>query len=308
MFAKGARLVSGIGGSSGGVCVASGMDNLARIGREDLPEGRDARSRPSALGSELMAATDADGESDAPLNALRRLEVLGELSDGLAHDFNNLLAIILANLERLMERSQDPELQHQVTTAHDAAKRGERLVRSLLSFAHRKPLGRNRLDLNGVIRDMEALLVHCLGPQIRLVTLLDPAACPIDAEASRTEMAILNLAVNARDAMPKGGILRVETANRTLSGEHDGLRGAFVALTVADTGCGMSPEVLARAFEPRFTTKPAGTGLGLPMVRSLAKRVCGTVTLESAAGKGTIVTVYLPRCQSPMDAARTARQ
>jgi two-component system, NtrC family, sensor kinase len=309
-LAKGAR-VSSIDSSLGGLCFASGIENLAQIGLDNLSDARGARSRPSALRHEATAKGNGeDAVTDAPLRALRRLEVLGALTDGLAHDFNNLLTIILGNLERLMDRSEDPELQHQVNTAHDAAKRGERLIRSLQSFARSKPADGEPLDLNGVIRDMEALLVHCLAPRIRLVTRLDADPCLVEADASQIEMAILNLAVNARDAMPEGGTLCIETAIRILSGEYDGLGGGFIALTVADTGCGMSPEVLARAFEPHFTTKPKGkgTGLGLPTVRDLAKRGNGTVTIESAPGKGTTVTVYLPQSQSGADAGTAAKR
>jgi signal transduction histidine kinase len=305
-FAKGARIASSIDGSLGGLCFASDIEKLARIDLDEFPDARGARSRPPATAK----AETEEGAGEARLGPLRRLEVLGELTDGLAHDFNNLLTIILANLERLMDRAEDPELQHQANTAHDAAKRGERLIRSLLSFAQSNPADRGQLDLNAVIRDMEPLLVHCLGLRVQLETRLDADACLVEADASQTEMAILNLAVNARDAMPEGGVLRIETASRTLGGEHDGLHGAFIALTVADTGCGMSPEVLARAFEPHFTTKPKGkgTGLGLPTVRGLAKRVHGTVTIESTLGQGTTVTVYLPRGRSAADAAIAARR
>jgi signal transduction histidine kinase len=226
-----------------------------------------------------------------------RLEALGRLTEGLAHDFNNLLTIILANLERAKDQAEDPELQRRVYAAHDAAKRGERLVKSFLLFARSQPANCRVLDLNALIRNMEPLLTHCLGPNIKLTTLLDPNAWPVETDPSQTEMAILNLAVNARDATPRDGQLRIETANVMLSGEYDGLCGVFVALTIVDTGCGMSPAVLARVFDPFFTTKPAGrgTGLGLSTVGSFAKQFRGTVTIESELGRGTSVTIYLPR-------------
>lgn len=297
-LAKDTRFLPRIDASLGAICVTS-MKDLPEAGLDDRAEARGDRARPSPLRLQAMAESDGDA-SGARLNPVRRLEVLGELTDGLAHDFNNLLTIILGNLERLMDGSQDPVLQHQVNTAHDAAKRGERLVQSLLSFARSKPVERSALDINDVVRDMEPLLVHCLGPQIELATRLDADVCPVEVDASQLEMAVLNLAVNARDAMAGGGVLRIETASRMLSGQYDGLRGSFIALIMADTGCGMSPEVLARAFEPHFTTKPKGrgTGLGLPTVRGLAKRAHGTVTIESAPGNGTKVTVYLPRSPS----------
>jgi signal transduction histidine kinase len=225
------------------------------------------------------------------------LEALGRLTEGLAHDFNNLLTIILANLERAKDQAEDPELQRRVYAAHDAAKRGERLVKSFLLFARSQPANCRVLDLNALIRNMEPLLTHCLGPNIKLTTLLDPNAWPVETDPSQTEMAILNLAVNARDATPRDGQLRIETANVMLSGEYDGLCGVFVALTIVDNGCGMSPAVLARVFDPFFTTKPAGrgTGLGLSTVGSFAKQFRGTVTIESELGRGTSVTIYLPR-------------
>jgi signal transduction histidine kinase len=294
---KGARLSSGNKGSLGRLCFASGNEDV-------LGTDRGGRSHNSHIGLERTRKSDVNGDpSDARVNSSPRPEVLVELVDSLAHDFNNLLTIIMVNLERSLDRSLDPELQRHLTTTYDAAKRGERLVQSLLSSARRKPGARDPLDLNGLIRNMEALLVHCLGPRIKLMMRLDPDACPVDADASQAEMAILNLAVNARDAMPQGGVLRIETAGRTLSGEYDGLQGGFVALTVADTGCGMAPEVLARAFEPHFTTKSKGRGMGLGLatVRRLAKRVDGTVSIESAPGTGTAVTVYLPRSRTPGD-------
>ena len=283
-----------------GFCVASSMENQARLDVHDFADACDTAPCVPPLRQAVVVDAAADDDmGDAPPSPARRLEVLGDLADGLAHDFNNLLTIILGNLERLMDRSQDPELRRRVNMAREAAIRGERLIRSLLSFAQCRPVERNLLNLNSVIRDMEPLLVHCLEPRVQLITRLD-ADAPVEADMSQTEMAILNLAVNARDAMAGNGVLRIETANRTLSGEHDGLHGCFIALTVTDTGSGMSPEVLARAFEPYFTTKPdgRGTGLGLSTVRDFAKRVRGTVAIESALGRGTTVTVYLPRGSS----------
>lgn len=278
---------------------ASGMADRASLDVHDFADARGTGTCAPPLRSAAMPDVD-DDMGDARPGPVRRVEVLGDLTDSLAHDFNNLLTIILGNLERLMDRAPDPELRRRVNMAHDAAKRGERLIRSLLSFARHRPVEGNVVDLNGVIRDMEPLLVHCLGPRIHLIINLDADACPVEVDMSQMEAAILNLAVNARDAMPQNGVLRVETANRTLSGEHGGLRGRFIALTVTDTGSGMSPEVLARAFEPYFTTKPdgRGTGLGLPMVRGFAERLRGTVAIESELGKGTTVTVYLPRSSS----------
>jgi signal transduction histidine kinase len=246
--------------------------------------------------AKIAACEPADDKSyDLSLH----LEALGSLAEGLAHDFNNLLTIIIGNLEQLEARAQDAQLQRQVSTAHQAAKCGERLVKSLLSFAHRQRVACRVLDLNAVIRDMRPLLTHCLGPRVKLVTALDAHLWPVDADASRAEMALLNLAMNARDAMPGGGTLRVATANVMRTGRRGDLEDPFVALTVADTGCGMSPEVLQRAGEPFFTTKPGrGTGLGLAMVHAFVSQFHGTVALDSGLGKGTSVTIYLPCSRS----------
>jgi signal transduction histidine kinase len=247
----------------------------------------------------------AEGAGDFPggvaADPSLRLETLGKLTDGFAHDFNNLLTIILGNLEQLQDHAQDAEFRRQVTMAHHAAKCGERMVKSLLSFARCQP-GCRAIDINMVVRDMEPLLKHCLGSRIRVVMALDPDVHLVEADISRSEMALLNLTVNARDAMAGVGTLGIATANVVLSGDYEGLRGAFVALSVTDTGCGMPPEVLARAGEPFFTTKPAGrgTGLGLSMIRRFVKQAGGAVKLESECGKGTAVTIYLPCSPLPL--------
>ena len=233
-----------------------------------------------------------------------RLEALGRLTGAVAHDFNNLLTIIVGNLEWLRDGSPDAFVQHGAKAALDAAVRGERLVQSLLAFARRRPLCHRVFDLNATIRDMEPLLRQSLGMSIELMPVLAPDVWPVETDVSQTEMAVLNLVVNARDAMPDGGVLRIDTANVRLTGEHDGLHGTFVALTVADTGCGMSPDVLARAFEPFFTTKAEGqgTGLGLSMVYGLARQSRGTAVICSEPGEGTAVTIFLPRSLAPVGA------
>jgi signal transduction histidine kinase len=230
-----------------------------------------------------------------------RLEALGQLTGVVAHDFNNLLTIIVGNLERLRDGSHDAFVQHGAKAALDAAVRGEKLVQSLLAFARRGPLCHRVLDLNRTIRDMVPLLRQSLGASIELIPALAPNVWPVATDVNQTEMAVLNLVVNARDAMPDGGMLRIETANVRLNGEHGGLHGIFVALTVADTGCGMSPEVLAHAFEPFFTTKAEGngTGLGLGTVYGFARRSFGTATIRSEPATGTAVTIYLPRSLAP---------
>jgi signal transduction histidine kinase len=271
-------------------------------GMKKLGEYRFVRSSERAT---VLPVTRPDiNTREAALERSLRLEALGRLTGSVAHDFNNLLTIIVGNLEQLRDRSHDAFVQHGAKAALDAAVRGEKLVQSLLAFARRRPLCHRVFDLNAMIRDMDPLLRQSLGANIELIPALAPGVWPVETDVSQTEMAVLNLVVNARDAMPEGGVLRIETANVMLTGERDGLHGIFVALTVADTGCGMSPEVLARAFEPFFTTKAEGkgTGLGLSMVYGFARQSRGTAAIRSEPNEGTAVTIYLPRSVAPLGA------
>jgi signal transduction histidine kinase len=232
-----------------------------------------------------------------------RLEALGQLTGAVAHDFNNLLTIIVGNLEHLRDGSRDAFVQRGAKAALDAAMRGEKLVRSLLAFARQGPLSHRVFDLNATIRDLVPLLRQSLGANIELIPALASNALPVETDMSQTEMAVLNLVVNARDAMPDGGRLRIDTANVRLTGEH-GLHGIFVALTVTDTGYGMTPEVLSRAFEPFFTTKADGhgTGLGLSMVYGFARQSLGSAAIRSEPGRGAAVSIYLPRSSARLGA------
>jgi signal transduction histidine kinase len=181
--------------------------------------------------------------------------------------------------------------------AQEATDRGANAVRSMLSFSRQQPLRSEVFDLNATLGGMESLLRQAIGAGIRLDIVLAPAPCWTEADQNQTELAILNLALNARDAMPQGGTLTVTTTVVRLAGEPDGLTGDFVALAVKDTGAGMHPEVQARVFEPFFTTKEPGkgTGLGLSMVYGFAKQSHGAVTIDSTVGRGTSVVLYLPR-------------
>ena len=261
-------------------------------------------ARPSERATALAVTPPDMNAREAAHERSLRLEALGRLTGSVAHDFNNLLTVIVGNLEQLRDYSEDAFVQHGARAALEAAVRGERLVHSLLAFARRRPLCHRVFDLNAMIRDMEPLLRQSLGTNIELVPALAPGVWPVETDVSQTEMAVLNLVVNARDAMPDEGVLRIETANVVLAGERDGLHGIFVALTVADTGCGMPPEVLAHAFDPFFTTKAdgKGTGLGLSMVYGFARQSRGTAVIRSQANAGTSVTIYLPRSVTPFGA------
>ena len=245
------------------------------------------------LGAEAQRRATVESE----LRQAQKMESLGQLTGNVAHDFNNLLAIVLSNLELVCGQPGDARNPARVESALAAGLRGKDLVASLLSFARKQPLIVRPFDLRSVFADMEVLLRQAVGPAITLRIDLAPDLHPVETDMGQTEMAILNLVVNARDAMPRGGVLRIAGRNVALNGECEGLVGEFVALAVADTGVGMPPDVLARVFEPFFTTKEPGkgTGLGLSAVFGFVKQSRGATTINSRPGEGTVVTVYLPR-------------
>jgi signal transduction histidine kinase len=230
-----------------------------------------------------------------------------------AHDFNNLLTVLQGCLDMLSGRQQDPKLQARVEMALATIDRAEKLTSQLLAFARRQPLTVERVDLNNLLNRMAELLARTVGSGIKVETDLPPELWPVDVDATQLELAVINLAINSRDAMPSGGVLRVRTFNTTLPerASNEGLKagGDFVGLEISDTGTGMPPEVLARAFEPLFTTKgPAkGTGLGLSMVYGFARQSGGSATIRSEVGRGTAVTLLLPRgkVEAPADERTT---
>jgi PAS domain S-box-containing protein len=232
---------------------------------------------------------------------LQRMEALGQLTGGIAHDFNNLLTIITGNHE-LLEFEIDTDMQRDLLRrANDAAMMGARLTARLLTFARRRPLDAVLIDLNEQVLGMMDLLRRTLGETISLTASLAPNLWVVRSDLSEIESAVLNLAINARDAMPSGGKLILETRNveladSDLAGEVGVLPGRYVRLSVSDTGSGMPPDVLARAFEPFFSTKQAGkgTGLGLSVIYGFAKQSNGHVSIYSEVGRGTTVNVYLP--------------
>jgi signal transduction histidine kinase len=239
-------------------------------------------------------------EIEARLRRSQKLEALGELTGGVAHDVGNLLTPIIGNLQLLQRGLDRPELMSLVGNALSAAELGRGLVTSLLTFARRQPQVLITLDVNAVMVTMQPLLLQSLGSKGTLVLRPGPALWPVEADAAQLEVAVLNLVVNARDALADHGIVTIATKNVTLAGENgepDRLTGDFVALSVADNGSGMTADVLARVFEPFFTTKEPGkgTGLGLAMVYGFAKQSGGEVAVNSAVGMGTSVTIYLPR-------------
>jgi two-component system, NtrC family, sensor kinase len=240
-------------------------------------------------------------QAEAELLQAQKVEALGQLTGGVAHDFNNLLTVLQGCLEMLSGRQQSDQLQARVDTALRTVERGERLTGQLLAFARRQPLARATIDLNAQLRRMTELLVRTVGSGIAIHTDLAPDLWLVDADATQLELAVINLAINARDAMPGGGELGIRTFNRAVSPEsaleQPTKIGDFVALEISDTGHGMPPEAVARAFEPFFTTKEAGkgTGLGLSMVYGFARQSGGSASIRSEIGRGTAVTLLLPR-------------
>jgi PAS domain S-box-containing protein len=235
------------------------------------------------------------------LHQAQKLEALGQLTGGIAHDFNNLLTVLQGCLEMLSGRQQSDQLQARVDTALRTVERGEKLTGQLLAFARRQPLARTTIDLNAQLRRMTQLLVRTVGGGIAIHTDLAPDLWLVDADATQLELAVINLAINAGDAMPGGGELGIRTFNRAVSHEsaleQPTKVGDFVGLEISDTGHGMPPEAVARAFEPFFTTKEAGkgTGLGLSMVYGFARQLGGFASIRSEIGRGTAVTLLLPR-------------
>jgi PAS domain S-box-containing protein len=238
------------------------------------------------------------------LRQSQKMEAVGQLTGGLAHDFNNLLTGITGSLELLSTRVSQGrlgELDRYIGAAQGAAKRAAILTHRLLAFSRRQTLDPKPVDANRLIAEMEELLRRAAGPAVHIEVVGSAGAWPILADANQLENALLNLCINARDAMPKGGRITIETTNKWLDAwtgkERDLVPGQYLALCVTDTGMGMSPDVIARAFDPFFTTKPigVGTGLGLSMVYGFVRQSGGQVRIYSEPGQGTMMTLYFPR-------------
>ena len=236
-------------------------------------------------------------ESREQLFRSQKMEALGQLTGGLAHDFNNLLTAILGACELGLRNINDSEkVKRMLEGVRGSAQRGAGLTKQLLAFARAQPLEIRQIDLRQFFSDVATLVRPSLRSDIEVVTEISDQLWPVDADAGALELAILNLAFNARDAMKDGGSLKISAHNEVLDGQPDGLKGEHVVLRVSDNGPGMSKEVMERVFEPFFTTKSfgEGTGLGLSQVFGFAKQIGGAVTVESELGKGAAFTIYLP--------------
>ncbi|SFO71886.1 PAS domain S-box-containing protein [Bradyrhizobium sp. Ghvi] len=248
------------------------------------------------------SATDltTQRETEERLRQSQKMDAIGQLTGGVAHDFNNVLTVITGTIEIIREGLADkPDLAAIAQLIDDAASRGAEITSQLLTFARRQPLEPREVDVNGLVVETARLLRPTLGEHVEIVTRLADDAWLAMADPSQLSSAIVNLAVNARDAMPDGGRLTLETANRELdgSGDGEGKAGSYVMVAVADTGHGIPADIRDRVFEPFFTTKGVGrgTGLGLSMVYGFAKQTGGTVAIESEEGRGTVVRLFLPQ-------------
>jgi PAS domain S-box-containing protein len=237
---------------------------------------------------------------EAQLRQAQKMEAIGQLTGGIAHDFNNLLTAVIGNLELLQARVTDARSEALVDAALRSALRGGELTQQLLAYARRQNLTPRPVDVNDIIQGMSELLQRSLGGLVQVETGLAANLWPATSDAAQLELVVLNLAINARDAMPDGGRLRIETStmSQPASVHSDELDpGDYVRIAVIDTGHGMTRDVMERAFEPFFTTKDIGkgSGLGLAQVYGVAKQCGGTVRLSSKPGAGTMVEVFLPR-------------
>ena len=261
---------------------------------------------------DLRATMEERERAQAALRQSQRLEAVGQLTGGVAHDFNNLLTVILASLSMLRRRSDlSPDLVRRIDTIEGAARRGATLTDQLLAFSRQQPLVPSAHDLNRVIAGMTGLLRSTLGSMIEIETTLAAPLWLAMVDPTQIELVILNLALNARDAMPDGGKLVIETANVTrgpAARPEEPAAGDYVMVAVTDTGKGMTEEIRARACEPFFTTKGPGkgSGLGLSQAFGVTRQLGGGLTIESAPGRGTSVKVYLPRASADAAIAEPA--
>jgi len=271
-----------------------------------LPEYRAAKDGAEEAQRRVLEQMAERERAEAALRQAQRIEAVGQLTGGVAHDFNNLLTVLIGNIELIHRTATlDPETTDRLAAMRTAAERGAMLTGGLLAFARRQPLAPRPVDLSAAIDAMKGLLHSALGPRMTIETRPTPGLWPAMIDPTQFELVILNLVINARDAMPMGGIVTIDTTNihrGPPSGAEEPVEGDYVAVTVRDTGIGMAPEVQARAFEPFFTTKPpgAGSGLGLSQVFGTARQSGGGVQIDSAPGEGTAVSVYLPRAVGPV--------
>ena len=284
------------------LCLIGGALIAGAVTRERREEEEEARPPGSQAAGPVAVPQPRTGEEAAALAHAQKMEALGLLAGGVAHDFNNLLHVIRNSLEILQRQGPQADGGRYLEMIRRSADRASALTGHLLAFSRRQPLELRPIDPNDLVAQVAELLRPSLGERISVETVLGREIWSIAADAGQLETALLNLAINARDAMPKAGLLTIETANATLDESFAAARSAcatdpYVMIAVSDTGTGMTPEVAARACEPFFTTKEPGqgTGLGLSQVAGFAQQSGGHVRISSEPGKGTTVRLYLPR-------------
>ena len=261
-------------------------------------------SELSHANNQLMQEVSERERAQAALVQSQKVDAIGQLTGGIAHDFNNLLTVIAGNLELIERRSGDQRITLHAANAQQAASRAAKLTHQLLAFSRTQQLTLEPVDLNALVAGMQDLLDRTIGPHVRKQQRLADATLWVMGDANQVELALLNLAINARDAMPDGGVLTIST---DLASEHGGdiPDGRYGVITVTDTGTGIPRTLLHRVIDPFFTTKPLGkgTGLGLSQVFGIARQSGGTARVESVEGEGTSVSIWLPVAAPPADAA-----
>ena len=303
-----ARSEERIVGLAAQAAIAMDNANLFQTVQSELGQRQRAEAELQALNARLeervLEEVSERSKAEEALRQAQKMEAVGQLTGGVAHDFNNLLTVIIGGLDtiRRARPTEEARIHRAVDMALAGAQRAANLTTRLLAFSRRQPLEPKPLDLNHLVRDMTDLLHRTLGEQVELEGVLAPRLWTVEADQNQLESAIINLAVNARDAMPDGGKLTIETANTALDETYTALDtevvpGQYVMLSVSDTGSGMSKDTVVRAFEPFFTTKEVGrgTGLGLSMVYGFVKQSGGHVTIYSEEDQGTTVKLYFPR-------------
>jgi PAS domain S-box-containing protein len=315
------RSERGLEGLAAEAAVAIDNVRLAQATQREVAERRRAeealRELNGTLEQQVAQRTAELRANEEALRQSQKMEAVGQLTGGVAHDFNNLLQVIIGNLDTIQRNLPEDaaRLRRASTQALNGARRAAALTQRLLAFSRRQPLDPKPLNVNGVVTNLSELIHRTLGETVAVETVLAAGLWQVEADANELEAAILNLAVNARDAMPEGGRLTIETANTHIDEAYAATYaevspGQYVGVYVSDTGSGMDEATVAKAFEPFFTTKPVGrgTGLGLSQVYGFVKQSGGHVKIYSEVGEGTTVKIYLPRLLAAVTADEVAEE
>ena len=313
-------IIVGIGAIALGVIAVAALRQNAQARRDVENEAERAELLEQAVRERTQELWEANHAlkaeafereaAEAQLRQVQKMEAVGQLTGGIAHDFNNMLAVVVGGIDLALRRLNGPrrEVMMHLNNAMEGATRAAALTRRLLSFARSEPLLPERVDSKELIGGMSDLLDRTLGERVRVEVDMASDTWPIYVDPHQLENAIVNLAVNARDAMDGQGLMRIATGNVKLAANEVGdvRPGEYVKISVTDTGCGMTPEVLEHAFEPFFTTKPVGkgTGLGLSQIFGFAHQSGGEVGIESQVGRGTTVSIFLPRTEAAAASVR----